>query len=271
MGATLDEIAVECRDSDLAHLSPWLEILELAIGWIGMLHLVFDEELEPDSEPQIRVAWALTGFVTTQSVGIRNLCLSGLDTPAKAVLRSLIEALSVLVVCMDDPALAKRFQDAKEPKEARTLWHSELSPKRLAEKIDRAVSSLELDTEVHTEMKNWLSQESELTSQTVHVSFIAAAYTCKSLHPDKMMRNSIFGSPTLFSVRTMAQSCKTLFMLSRIAFRFMAHPASGRVAPLILDNGNETHRSALLAYETLCAITMNHWEEGEADIEVDAV
>jgi len=68
------------------------------------------------------VPWVLTGAACTQVIAIRKLCLYGLDLPARAVLRTLIETLAVCTITTFDRDLRKHFMDAENFEQAKDVW-----------------------------------------------------------------------------------------------------------------------------------------------------
>jgi hypothetical protein len=148
MSEFLDEVAEEVASVGRPKLEPWVSILELGILWLTHLHISFDREMEQRSGDRILVPWSLTGFAVSQAVAVHRLSLSGLDSAAKGSLRSLIEALNTLIVCLADEEISTRFRGAQSFEEARRLWYLDLSPKRLSVRLRHIIKSYGLDDEV---------------------------------------------------------------------------------------------------------------------------
>jgi hypothetical protein len=174
MSAFLDEVAEEVASVGRPKLEPWVSVLEVGILWLAHLHISLDREMERHSDDRILAPWSLTGFAVSQAVAIHRLSLSGLDSAAKGNLRSLIEALNTLIVCLADEELSTRFRGSQSFEEARRLWYLDLSPKRLSVRLGNIIKSYGLDDEADAALQGWMHEELELASQLVHVSYLAA-------------------------------------------------------------------------------------------------
>jgi hypothetical protein len=263
MSEFLDEVAEEVASVGRPKLEPWVSILEVGILWLAHLHISLDREMERHSGDRILVPWSLTGFAVSQAVAIHRLSLSGLDSAAKGSLRSLIEAINALIVCLADEELSTRFREPQSFEEARRLWYLELSPKRLSVRLSNIIKSFGLDDQAEAALQDWMRQELELAPQFVHVSYLAAVFTCKSPHVDnQMMRPAIFGSPSVFSVRTLAQAAKTIWFFSRIGFALLVRPQAVDSEPIHrLDVNEENDRTVALGYYVYSELVFDHWED----------
>lgn len=263
MSAFLDEVAEEVASVGRPKLEPWVSVLEVGILWLAHLHISLDREMERHSDDRILAPWSLTGFAVSQAVAIHRLSLSGLDSAAKGNLRSLIEALNTLIVCLADEELSTRFRGSQSFEEARRLWYLDLSPKRLSVRLGNIIKSYGLDDEADAALQGWMHEELELASQFVHVSYLAAVLTCKSPHiDDQMIRPAIFGLSSVFSVRTLAQAAKMIWFFSRIGFPLLVRPQAVNSEPIHqLDINDENDRTVVLGYYVYSELVFDHWED----------
>jgi hypothetical protein len=268
MAAFLDEVAQESASIGRPKLEPWVSILETGILWLTHLYISLDYislhgETQRSPSNRLYVAWALTDFACSQAVAIHRLCLSGLDPAAKGCLRSLIEALTVSIVCITDEELATRFLKAQDFDEARHLWYPELSPKKLSVRLDSIIRSFGLDDEVSAGVRAWIHEELELASQVVHVSYPAAVFAGRAKHVDgQMMHPAIFGWPTRFSVRTLATAVKTIWFFSRFGFNLLMRPqTAGSQSIHRLNANDENDRTVALGYYVFNELVDNHWQD----------
>jgi hypothetical protein len=240
-----------------------MSILEVGILWLAHLHLSLDREKELHARDCLLVPWSLTGFAVSQAVALHRLSLSGLDSAAKGNLRSLIEGLNALIVCLADEELSTRFRGPQSFEEARRLWYLDLSPKKLSARLSNIIRSFGLDEQAEAALQDWMRQEIELASQFVHVSYLAAVFTCKSPHvDDQMMRPAIFGSPSVFSVRTLAQAAKMIWFFSRIGFALLVRPQAADSEPIYrLDINDENDRIVVLGYYVYDELILDRWED----------
>jgi hypothetical protein len=113
-----------------------------------------------------------------------------------------------------------------------------------------------------------MHEELELASQFVHVSYVAAVLTCKSPHvDDQMMRPAIFGLPSEFSVRTLAQAAKMIWFFSRVGFPFLVRPQTVNSEPMHqFDINDENDRTVVLGYYVYSELVFDHWDDGNTPV-----
>ena len=167
---------------------------------------------------QNRAAWALTGFATTQGIAIRNLALSGLDSPARQLSRSYVEALTYCIVCLRDQKLASRFVAAQTPEAALSLWSKELRGSTLGKKFSAAIGQLDARVqEPAQEFLEWLTSTKRDFSQPVHASYLASFMACLPRDAEtRVHRTGLFGLATIYSVRTLETLAKATWFFSRM-------------------------------------------------------
>ena len=120
----------EARAAEL--LQPWLAVLEFGLDWLGSVHLALNNEHEiGPREPQFRVPWALVGSACAFGWSLRQACLTGFDTPARALLRTYVESLLLCLATLHDKDLADEYQAADTDAAAVNFWHTTASPKNL--------------------------------------------------------------------------------------------------------------------------------------------
>ncbi len=126
----------QARTKAIVGLQPWLAIFELGIEWLSYVHVALTSGLPNNSgEDRYRASWALVGAAVSFSLSIRLLCISGFDTPARALLRSYVEALLLCRAALDDKQLAKAFVNSETDEQVKDFWHSMASPKNLHRRI----------------------------------------------------------------------------------------------------------------------------------------
>jgi hypothetical protein len=99
----ISDLEKQSRATAIVELQPWLAIFELGIEWLSYVHVALTSSLEDkkrEKGDQHRSAWSLVGSAVSFGLSIRLLCISGFDTPAKALLRTYTEAL---FLCLANP------------------------------------------------------------------------------------------------------------------------------------------------------------------------
>lgn len=173
----------EARAKTSIAFQPHLAIFEFGLEFLSYVHVALSsvEGFGPSIE-NVRAAWALVGSAVSFGVSIRSLVISGLDTPAKALLRTYVETLLLCIAVLHDRPLGLAYIAADTDAQIKDFWHSVVSPKRLHEKVISIERKIGLDNEIVEGMASWRREEYEILSQSSHLSYLAAALT--SLSPD---------------------------------------------------------------------------------------
>ncbi|WP_298258605.1 hypothetical protein [Bradyrhizobium sp.] len=122
----------EARTKAAVDLQPWFAILELGLEWLSYVHVALTNDLENKSEEnryRYLATWALVGSAVSFGLSIRLLCACGFDAPAKALLRSYVEALLLCLAVLDDKQLAKAFVESETDAEVKNFLAFDGFPK----------------------------------------------------------------------------------------------------------------------------------------------
>src|SRR5688500_2702650 len=100
--AQLAVVARDCERDAAEALSDWTALIDEAIQVLLQLHRVFSREQmrEPDAQRGTILMGLSRGAACL--VGVRRLCLHGLEDVARPVTRSLVETLDVSLLCLLD-------------------------------------------------------------------------------------------------------------------------------------------------------------------------
>ena len=125
-------------------LQPWFQILEESIQWLANLIAILDRLLVySDVSNAHRAAWSLVGASCAHSLAIRRLVLSGLDSSARTILRSLDEHLIACIVLLHDRDMAEMFHNAQDIDDANRFWYEKLRTKALSKRLAEYVNENE--------------------------------------------------------------------------------------------------------------------------------
>jgi hypothetical protein len=134
------------RDHTSDGLQPWLAIFEFGIEWLACIHVALDTETSVNQQtPCHRVTSNLIGSAVSFGLSLRNLCLSGFDTPARALLRSYVEILLLCLAVLHDESLAQAYKDAQDDEQAKDFWDKCASPRKLHDRIIQIEKNLKFD------------------------------------------------------------------------------------------------------------------------------
>ncbi len=247
----------------IAKLDPWLLILEEGIQWLANLNATLDVALkENGGNDDLRVPWALTGAACVQSVAIRRLVLSGLDSPARTILRSLDEHLMVCIVTLANKELRKGFSVPDSPEEARVFWHKQLSSKKIQSHLDEIEKTIGFDAKTRTEFNEFRKQEKAINSLAVHPSYVASALTAMPICLDESetLKPGILGCASELSVRTLDYASKAIWYFSRVGFLLLFEPFSGQAPLFRLNFQDEMNQVVVIGREIFSKLVIKYWE-----------
>ena len=120
---------------------------------------------------------ALDGAAVSFGLSLRTLCLSGFDTPARALLRSYVDALLLCLAVLHDDDLAQAYIDAQDDAQVKTFWHKRASPKNLHNLIIQIEKITGFDQETIAAMTEYRRGEYEILSQSAHLSYTVSCLT----------------------------------------------------------------------------------------------
>jgi hypothetical protein len=254
----------EARTKGIVDLQPWLAIFELGIEWLSYVHVALSNDLEKNTgDSRYRATWALVGSAVSFGLSIRLLCISGFDTPARALSRSYTEALLLCLAALDDEQMATAFVNSETDEQIKNFWHSIASPKNLHKRIieierKSGLSSADVDS-----MTSWRREEYEILSQSSHLSYAASVLTSRTrpLGGDEDKRAiGIWGMASEFSHRTVFYAAATTWHFSRYGYRHLIgrQPSEGLLA---FDREDEWQRKIALGRDVLADLVSAHWED----------
>jgi hypothetical protein len=221
----IDQISKEAEKESRNNLQPWISVIDFAILWLSSVHILIEEDRSENDNPDLLTPWALTGAACSQAVAIRKLCMCGLDNSAKIILRTLTEALNTCTITLYDPSLRKQYQAAQDFNESYKVWNDHFRDKQIYTVLKEIMEKMNLDSEIQNLFLDYQKEEKRLLHQTVHTTYTAAAFASRVQSSDqRTFPSAIFGASTIFSVRTLAFACKSIWLFSLIGFRLLFKP-----------------------------------------------
>jgi hypothetical protein len=257
------EAEAETRAKTTDGLQPQLGIFEFGLEFLAYVHIALSsKEGVGPLNSDTRAPWALVGSAVSFGLSIRSLALSGFDTPAQALLRTYVETLLLCIAVLYDPSLAKAYVTAESDAQVKNFWHKVASPKRLHDRIIALERKIGFDDHLIDEMTKWRREEYEILSQSLHLSFLAAALTavCPKLGEKDAYVSGIFGQASAKSPRTIFYAAATTWYFSRMSNPILLGKAPAECT-IVLDKENEWHQMYVSARDTLSDIVMRHWKD----------
>lgn len=217
----LDILDKESTKKAHKHFQPWFGILELGILWMSAFYLFLQKKLEEEKTGEnLSILLLLAGASCTHVVSIRRLCLSGLDSSARVVLRSLMETTQYFLVMLTHPEIRKNYKKLGEIEDVEfnhsyKFWRNYLS----REKTNKVLKKMENELLSNEEefVKDFYKELREYNytwaSQFVHVSPVAAFVSpiSISVDDDLVYPCIIGGKPDKLSVPTLYVTNETIF------------------------------------------------------------
>jgi hypothetical protein len=254
----------QARTKATVDLQPWLAIFELGIEWLSYVHVALTNGLTSKSvDSRYRATWALVGSAVSFGLSIRLLCISGFDTPARALSRSYTEALLLCLAALDDRQIADAFVKSETDDQAKSFWHSVASPKNLHKRIIEierrsGLSSADVDS-----MTSWRREEYEILSQSSHLSYTASVLTSRTQplgEGEEKLAIGIWGVASEWSHRTVFYAAATTWYFSRYSYSHLIgrQPSEGL---LTFDRADEWQRKIVLGRDVLADVVLAHWKQ----------
>lgn len=255
----------EFEESAIGHalqmLQPWIAILEQGIQWLACLHASLDSAVNRRSGDQVCYALdALIGTAVSHAVAIRRLCLSGLDSTAKIVLRVMAETFSVCIAILWNSELRRNFTKPQSLEQAQDFWFKYFARGKLEKILENAEASiLGLDDEIRNELRDCRKEQVKWLSQYVHPSYVAAILTAmpQAIAEPGMHRIGTLGLCNSASIGTLDATNKAIWYFSRVGCHLMFRETKQPFH--VIDPNDEIDRLVVLGREVLHVLVSRHW------------
>ena len=245
-------------------LQPWFSIFEFGLEWLAYVHLALnaDKDIGP-KKPDFRVPWALIGSASAFGWSLRQTCLLGFDTPARALLRTYVESLFLCLAVLYDPPLGVAYAAAESDNEVVNFWHTKASPKILHRRIIEIEKDIGFDSEMIAELTEWRRTEYEVLSQSAHLSYLSAAMTCLPalVENEEVHGTGILGRASANSHRTLSYAARITWYFCRLAYNKLIGKSESDSCLLTLDKEDENHRLVVIGWDILSTLTLQHWND----------
>lgn len=155
--------------------------------WFSMLSAVIIEELKDADENSETLDEQVAGLsffsrLASDLWAIIELVELGFDLQARALTRSYLEHIDVLICCINDRALTKEFIESVEPQQSNAFWHRYVSKNRAKEKVSRIIGSML--GEPNYRIVDLLREDAELAGSTLLHPTMAAGLAAAFGHED---------------------------------------------------------------------------------------
>ncbi len=279
-GRLLDSHSEDAEFLTVQKLGIWLGIFEQCIQWLSSFHDLIGDTVKEGLSTQLISPYAVIGTSIAQAVSIRRLCLAGLDTPARSILRNFLENIILIILLLFDYEALLEFESTTHDDiGARKFW-SKYIRKKYDKKFGKRLSKADCvfkemlaasghDVgETETILRHY-ETEMILISQAVHTSLSSALFTTKSISSDgDSLVSGKYGASTLFSAMTLDRASKWIWVFSRIVHPLIIapiHKNEDSLYDIAVDSrqGNDE----LVGYFAINILIVNHWSDFQELIE----
>lgn len=210
-----------------------LSTLCIALISFSLSSSELDEEIFPkkwlteDENPNANFILSnLLVQITNYSIAIIDLLEKGLDTPARALVRSISELCTQTIILIDSQDDFKEYIKGKDDNASNEIWYKLFSKNKMFEKISAIEKKIGHDDEFVNFFYNYRKERHQYFSESVHHSYISVnvgsyAFKC---YKDDECENNLFGgdnaaiSPPLYYLNT------TLFMFTMFFYKIANKP-----------------------------------------------
>jgi hypothetical protein len=208
----------------------------ISIGYIGVLifgYLAFALTLDDDSQNIFPKNWIsedsrpdpndIIGFsfgtISHESHGVLKLVESGLEGPARSLMRILLEHCCLALVLCSDKERLLLYNRAQGPEDARDIWNKYLRPKTISADLKLIEKRLSIHEEFHEVREDLYT----LYTQFAHNSAIANLFgsVLTPIKDHNMVHSATYGYASATSVVPLMDLCATLIYTYTTFFRIM--------------------------------------------------
>lgn len=259
--AVLQEVEANVRSATMTAFQPNIAIFEFGLEFISYVHIVLSSKDAPGpSSGRVRAAWALTGAAISFGASIRSLVISGHDTPARALLRTYVEALFLCIAVLYDQNLADAYVAAESDEQVKNFWHTKASPKNLHKKIIDIEKQFGLEQQEMDEMKNYRIHEYEALSQSSHLSYAVSVMTIFAEEITKKDHYTFgsFGAASSGLHRTIHYAMVTTWYFS-VMTRSVLLGKEGEKFAILLDKEDEWQQKMWASSQVLSELVLKYY------------
>lgn len=244
-------------------LDPWLPIFDVGIEWATSVYGSIDEVAFTSGIPfdESRSGVAFLGAACANAVAVRHLVTSGLDSSARVVLRSMVEALHFAIACFHSDEIAIGVRSAADPESINRFWYHNLRGKNLADLLSSAEDSIGLDPATRKSLRDERASASTWLGQLVHPSYSSAelfARTPLAADPNQL-GIALIGRCSHASIVTLDFANKALWYFCQIGIAIMER----RGYPARIDPESEMTVIAAAGREVFTQLVVDHWDDAD--------
>jgi hypothetical protein len=187
----------------------WLKVCDEFLVWhanAAMYITMLLQTVEIPNNDEIIALFALQSAIVQQIISIRRLVLSGLDVPAKQILRCLDEHVQVAIAVTNDTQFATDFVKCEGIEGAKKFWSLYLRRKQNESVVGYNIIAKLRSIFGDQELVNILAfdqEEQAILNAAVHPSHVGCVMSGLSTDEEVFNWVPFLGTVSSFSIRTM--------------------------------------------------------------------
>lgn len=177
--------------------------------------------------------------ISNNSLAVINLIKSGLEFPARSLMRVFFEHCWLTLVIISDKEKLATYRKAQDVDEARKIWYQSFKPQKVNRDLNQIEASLfkEKDDFLHSYREHLYS----FYTMSVHTTAIVNTLGCvgTSFDDHNVLKPAQFGYPSASSVVVLKDLCFGLIYTYSMFFRIVEHyhgikvPTKGELMPFL--------------------------------------
>lgn len=196
-----------CKPEILSDVSSNLFLLDYCIVWFSyyseaLTAALIIQSSQDENKYQRSSINLISWRITAELIAIRKLVLSGLDVPAKQILRSMSENLDALSLAAVDSNFCADFVKDQDVEHSNKTWYKYISKGKVRSHVNEQLPANLRELLSHHE--EFRKQEETVLSAAAHPSFMSGFASLFPNYDEKNDEDDIGISPSfsLFSIRT---------------------------------------------------------------------
>lgn len=264
------EIELEARETLRGRFPEYLYRYNFALEWMTWLWLALetDEKTAPPSSSTFAYV-TLSVQAINEVLAIRRLVESGLDVPARVVLRSLVERLFTIILLAARPQLVAEFVAAEDLDVDRRFWSKYLRPNKLLRelsKIEREINP-QFPPELAEELRVWREGALNHLSKYVHPSYGASVV---NYCPDVVRRPSglpgLLGAPSTGRIIVLEETVRWIWHFALFIPEALALPRPEGMPGYVFRKDKQADQRVLVGRQVLTMLVLTHWDDLDRDL-----
>lgn len=198
------------------------------------------------------------------ALAVRQLAESGLGTPARVILRSLVETLLAFLLMAGQPDLLREFVAAQTFEETRAFWQKYLTQRNLSSNLALLEKKANpgLTPELISILREWREGTLQRLSGFVHPSYPSAIMNyVPDWTREDMPSSGILGSASVNRVFPLDEAAKWICYFALLLPNLFSVPRPEGLPAYTFRRDRDVDRWLMIGRDVLVELTIAHWND----------